>query len=125
MNVDPYGNTSAASVPIALAEAVDTGRIQVGDRIVLVAFGAGFTSGAAAIEWTADPARGRLAEAIGPEDVTVRTPLDWESVDPMPPALAAVLAAPALVEIPLDEVVPDEPEPVSASASGPAPAPIR
>ncbi len=125
VNVDRYGNTSAASVPIALAEAVDTGRIQVGDRIVLVAFGAGFTSGAAAIEWTADPARGRLAEAIGPEDVHVRLPLDWESVDPMPPALAAVLAAPAPVEVPLDEVVPDEPEPVSASASGPQPAPIR
>ena len=114
VNVDRYGNTSAASVPIALAEAVDTGRIQVGDRIVLVAFGAGFTSGAVAIEWTADPARGRLAEAIGPEDVHVRLPLDWESVDPMPPALAAVLAAPAPLEVPLDEVVPDEPEEIGA-----------
>ena len=123
VNVDRYGNTSAASVPIALAEAVDTGRVQVGDRIVLVAFGAGFTSGAVTIEWTADPARGRLAEAIGPEDVHVRTPLDWESVDPMPPALAAVLAAPAPVEIPLDEVVPDEPEPTPIQE--PEPTPIR
>ncbi|MFZ5853476.1 MAG: beta-ketoacyl-ACP synthase III [Chloroflexota bacterium] len=123
VNVDRYGNTSAASVPIALAEAVDTGRVQVGDRIVLVAFGAGFTSGAVTIEWTADPARGRLAEAIGPEDVHVRLPLDWESVDPMPPALAAVLAAPAPVEIPLDEVVPDEPEPTPIQE--PEPTPIR
>ena len=41
VNVDRYGNTSAASVPIALAEAVDSGRIKIGDKVVLVAFGAG------------------------------------------------------------------------------------
>ena len=46
VNLDKYGNTSAASVPIALAEAVNEGRVKVGDRIVIVAFGAGFTSGA-------------------------------------------------------------------------------
>ena len=57
VNLDKYGNTSAASVPIALAEAVNEGRVSAGDRIVIVAFGAGFTSGAVAIEWTADPAR--------------------------------------------------------------------
>ena len=45
VNLDRYGNTSAASVPIALAEAVNEGRVQVGDKIVFVAFGAGFTSG--------------------------------------------------------------------------------
>ncbi len=55
VNVDRYGNTSAASVGIALAEAVDSGRVKVGDKIVFVAFGAGFTSGAVALEWTADP----------------------------------------------------------------------
>ena len=70
VNLDKYGNTSAASVPIALAEAVNEGRVQVGDRIVFVAFGAGFTSGAVAMEWTADPVRGRDADdAIRPEDV--------------------------------------------------------
>jgi len=57
VNLDRYGNTSAASIPIALAEAVDSGRVKVGDHVVIVAFGAGFTSGAVAIEWTADPAR--------------------------------------------------------------------
>jgi 3-oxoacyl-[acyl-carrier-protein] synthase-3 len=112
VNVDRYGNTSAASVPIALAEAVDTGRIAVGDRIVLVAFGAGFTSGAVAVEWTADPARGRLAESVRPEDVSVRLPVDWDSVDPMPAALAEVLAAPGPVDVPLDDVVPGDPEDV-------------
>lgn len=113
VNVDRYGNTSAASVPLALAEAVDTGRVRVGDRIVIVAFGAGFTSGAVAIEWTADPARGRLAEAIDPDDVSVRLPVDWDSVDPIPPALAAILAAPGPVDVPLDDVVPGEPDDVA------------
>jgi len=110
VNLDRYGNTSAASVPLALAEAVDTGRVKVGDRVVLVAFGAGFTSGAVAIEWTVDPARGRLAETIDPDDITVRLPVDWDSVDPMPPALAEVLARPGPVNPPLDDVVPGEPE---------------
>ena len=96
VNLDKYGNTSAASVPIALAEAVNEGRVAVGDNIVIVAFGAGFTSGAVAMEWTADPARGSAGDAaVRPEDVTVRLPLDWDSVDPIPPALAEILA-PAL-----------------------------
>jgi 3-oxoacyl-[acyl-carrier-protein] synthase-3 len=51
MNVDRYGNTSAASVAIALDEAVRSGRIVQGDLILLVVFGAGLTWGAAVIEW--------------------------------------------------------------------------
>jgi len=51
VNLDKYGNTSAASVAIALDEAVDSGRIQRGDLILLVVFGAGLTWGAAVIEW--------------------------------------------------------------------------
>ncbi len=43
VNVDRYGNTSAASVPIALDEAITSGRVQPGMRVMLVAFGAGFT----------------------------------------------------------------------------------
>jgi 3-oxoacyl-[acyl-carrier-protein] synthase III len=113
-NVDKYGNTSAASVPIAMAEAVNEGRIKVGDRITIVAFGAGFTSGAVTIEWTADPARGRAADAaVRPEDVHVRLPVDWDSVDPIPPALAELMARPGTVNPPLDDVVPGEPEPAS------------
>jgi 3-oxoacyl-[acyl-carrier-protein] synthase-3 len=113
-NVDKYGNTSAASVPIAMAEAVNEGRIDVGDRITIVAFGAGFTSGAVTIEWTADPARGQAADkAIDPRDVHVRLPVDWDSVDPIPPALAELMARPGPVNPPLDDVVPGEPEPAS------------
>jgi 3-oxoacyl-[acyl-carrier-protein] synthase-3 len=111
VNVDRYGNTSAASIPIALAEAANSGRIKVGDRIVIVAFGAGFTSGAVAIEWTVDPARGALGEAISPDSVHVRPPLDWDSVDPIPDALAEILARPGRVPLDLSDVVPGEPEP--------------
>jgi 3-oxoacyl-[acyl-carrier-protein] synthase-3 len=57
VNIEKYGNTSAASVPMALVEAVAAGRIKPGDRILMVAFGAGYTAGAAVVEWTADPAR--------------------------------------------------------------------
>jgi len=112
VNLDRYGNTSAASVPIALAEAVNEGHVEIGDRVCIVAFGAGFTSGAVTIEWTADPERGRRADAeIGPEDVHVRLPVDWNSVDPIPPALAELMARPGKVNPPLDDVVPGEPEP--------------
>jgi 3-oxoacyl-[acyl-carrier-protein] synthase III len=110
-NVNRYGNTSAASVPIAMAEAVNEGRIKVGDRITVVAFGAGFTSGAVTIEWTADPARGIAAdEAVRAEDVHIRLPVDWDSVDPIPPALAELMNRPGSVDVPLDDVVPGEPE---------------
>lgn len=51
VNLDKYGNTSAASVAIALDEAVQSGRIHHGDLILLVVFGAGLTWGAAVIEW--------------------------------------------------------------------------
>ena len=51
INVNRYGNTSAASVAIALDEAVASGKIQRGDLLLLVVFGAGLTWGAAVIEW--------------------------------------------------------------------------
>lgn len=51
INVDRYGNTSAASIPIALDEARRSGRISRGDLILLVAFGAGLTYGSALIRW--------------------------------------------------------------------------
>lgn len=51
VNVDRYGNTSAASVPLALDEARKAGRIKKGDYTLLVAFGAGLTYGSALIRW--------------------------------------------------------------------------
>jgi 3-oxoacyl-[acyl-carrier-protein] synthase-3 len=51
VNIDRYGNTSSASIPIALCEAIAEGRINAGDRLVLVGFGAGLTWAAVALEW--------------------------------------------------------------------------
>lgn len=51
INLDRYGNTSAASIPIALDEARRSGRIKPGDLTLLVAFGAGLTYGSALIRW--------------------------------------------------------------------------
>jgi 3-oxoacyl-[acyl-carrier-protein] synthase-3 len=51
-NLDRYGNTSAASIPIALCEAAEEGRIAQDDVVVCVGFGAGLTWGAAAVRWS-------------------------------------------------------------------------
>lgn len=51
VNIDKYGNTSSASIPIALDEARKSGRIKPGDITLLVAFGGGFTWGSAVIRW--------------------------------------------------------------------------
>jgi 3-oxoacyl-[acyl-carrier-protein] synthase-3 len=51
INLDRYGNTSAASVPIALYEAVEQGRVKDGDYILLTAFGGGLTWGSSVIRW--------------------------------------------------------------------------
>jgi 3-oxoacyl-[acyl-carrier-protein] synthase-3 len=50
-NIQKYGNTTAASIPIALDEALAEGRLKRGDMLVLTAFGSGFTWGSAAIRW--------------------------------------------------------------------------
>jgi 3-oxoacyl-[acyl-carrier-protein] synthase-3 len=52
VNLDRYGNTSSASVPIALCEAVEAGRVKRGDTLVLVGFGAGLTWAAATVRWS-------------------------------------------------------------------------
>jgi 3-oxoacyl-[acyl-carrier-protein] synthase-3 len=51
VNIQRYGNTSAASIPIAIAEAEAQGRLRRGDKVLLVAFGGGFTWGASVLEW--------------------------------------------------------------------------
>ncbi len=61
VNLDKYGNTSTASIPIAMAEAVENGQIQSGDKFVMVGFGAGLTWGALAAEWTGPiPSKGHV-----------------------------------------------------------------
>ncbi len=51
VNIHRYGNTSAASVPIALHEALQEGKIKEGDKVLLISFGAGATWGATLLEW--------------------------------------------------------------------------
>lgn len=51
-NIERYGNTSTASIPIAVCEAVQEGRLQSGDWVAFVGFGAGLTWGAAVAKWT-------------------------------------------------------------------------
>ncbi len=57
VNMDRYGNTSAASIPMAVCEAVAAGRVRPNDHLVLIGFGAGLTWGAAVVQWnvTAKP----------------------------------------------------------------------
>ena len=51
LNIQNYGNTSAATIPVALVEALEAGRIEAGDRLLLASFGAGLTRGAGMIRW--------------------------------------------------------------------------
>jgi len=52
IDIDRFGNTSAASIPIALCDAVGQGRVRQGDTLVFAAFGGGMTWGAAVVEWS-------------------------------------------------------------------------
>lgn len=52
INLDRYGNTSTASIPVATCEALQQGRLKEGDNVIFVGFGAGLTWGALAVQWT-------------------------------------------------------------------------
>ncbi|MGD8172797.1 ketoacyl-ACP synthase III [Vibrio sp. TRT 21S02] len=67
VNIHNYGNTSAATVPIALCEALEQGRVKAGDNLLLAAFGAGLTWGAGHIKW------GERVTPIGKSDATLPT----------------------------------------------------
>ncbi len=55
INLERYGNTSTASIPIAITEAVAEGKIKPGDKLILVGFGAGLSWGALGLEWVGAP----------------------------------------------------------------------
>ena len=52
VNIDRYGNTTAATIPLGMADAVRDGRLVQGDKVIIAAFGAGFTWGAMYIKWS-------------------------------------------------------------------------
>lgn len=54
INIEKYGNTSGASIPIAICEALEAGRIKKGDNLLLVGFGAGLTWAACVLKWSID-----------------------------------------------------------------------
>jgi 3-oxoacyl-[acyl-carrier-protein] synthase-3 len=93
VNLDRYGNTSAASIPIALSEAVAAGRLKPGDVFCTVAFGGGYTSGAFVTRWDADPANGARAAAVDPSTITIRRPEGGAKAAEVPAALKALIDA--------------------------------
>jgi 3-oxoacyl-[acyl-carrier-protein] synthase-3 len=68
INIERYGNTSTASIPIAVTEAAEAGRVHPGDHLVLVGFGGGLTWGAMVLQWVTPerpvPARRRRLSAL-------------------------------------------------------------
>ena len=94
MNVARYGNTSAASIPIAMAEAWEQGQIRPGQRLLLTAFGAGLAWGSAVVDWTLpNPSEPAPEEPTQPAMPIVRGLLDgtlWDGVDMLPPLRPAV-----------------------------------
>jgi 3-oxoacyl-[acyl-carrier-protein] synthase-3 len=58
MNLERYGNTSAASIPLCLEEAWSDGRLKKGDRVLMIGFGGGLTWGSCLTEWAASNAPG-------------------------------------------------------------------
>lgn len=77
VNLDRYGNTSAAAIMIALAEAADQGRIKEGDHVVLTSFGAGMTWGSAVLHW--EPTKPAEEQAILVENWPMRDALQLQA----------------------------------------------
>jgi 3-oxoacyl-[acyl-carrier-protein] synthase-3 len=72
-NIERYGNTSAASIPLALCDAWAEGKLTPGDRLLMVAFGAGYTWGAAKMNWTL-PTPEEVAATLAPASKLEPTP---------------------------------------------------
>ncbi len=70
-NVDEYGNTSAASIPLALAESIRSGKLKKGNVVVFVAFGAGLSWGAVVWRWMGAPVGAVPASAVRPESAAI------------------------------------------------------
>ena len=103
MNVARYGNTSAASIPIAMAEAWEQGQIRPGQRLLLTAFGAGLAWGSVVVDWTLpNPSEPAPEEPTQPAMPIVRGLLDgtlWDGVDLLPPLRPAVPEAALLSDL--------------------------
>ncbi len=82
VNIASYGNTSAATIPIALTEAIEEGRVTPGAHIVFAAFGGGLTWAAAVLKW------GPRTEALRESDAAL-PPFGGNALDLMKPNIDA------------------------------------
>ena len=80
LNIQNYGNTSAATIPVAMVEALAEGRIKPGDRLLMAAFGAGLTRGAGMIRW------GERVTPLGESDAEL-PPCDQTALELMSEAI--------------------------------------
>ena len=80
LNIGRYGNTSAATIPVALCEALEEGRIRPGSNVLLAAFGAGLTRGAGLIRW------GERTSPLGESDAEL-PPCDQTALEIMSEAI--------------------------------------
>jgi len=85
VNIDSYGNTSAATVPVALTEALEAGRVKPGSTLLLAAFGAGLTCGAGIVRW------GKRVTPIAQSDAEL-PPCDTTALEILGEALQASAA---------------------------------
>ena len=81
VNIHKYGNTSAATIPIALTEALEEGRIKPGDNLICAAFGAGLTWGAAYLKWGERITPVRESDAELPECTKTALELQAEAIE--------------------------------------------
>jgi len=125
-NLQKYGNTSAASIPLALCEAIEEGRVNTNDKLVMVGFGAGLTWGATVVQWGVPmPYRRRewwyrglrwvVYRYASVRSIIARTWLRLESM--LPTQNGEELPAPPPVEKPNPEPATEEPK-VSTNGNG-------
>jgi hypothetical protein len=97
MNIARYGNTSAASIPIAMAEAWEHGQIQPGQRLLLTAFGAGLAWGSLVLDWTlpqpAEPSPEEATRSALPIVNGLRDGTLWDGLEMLPPLGAGRIEA--------------------------------
>jgi 3-oxoacyl-[acyl-carrier-protein] synthase-3 len=67
INLEKYGNTSAGSIPIALTEAIEEGKVKPNSKMLFLAFGGGLTGAAAIIDWGSKVTSIKTSDAVLPE----------------------------------------------------------
>jgi 3-oxoacyl-[acyl-carrier-protein] synthase III len=97
MNIARYGNTSAASIPIAIGEAWEQGQVRPGQRLLLTAFGAGLAWGSLVLDWTLPPPETPSAEEPTSSALPIvhglRDGTLWDGLDMLPPLGAGRIEA--------------------------------